>query len=118
MGAEICLPSFFLSPVGSVREWYRQVRALNKTALPFLIGTKYDVFYGLEKSDQVRLLLSGALRTFWLRFAWVLSSPEPFSTAISALFLFISSMQSEILTQARKFAKAMKAPLIFCSVCA
>lgn len=43
----------------SVREWYRQVRALNKTALPFLIGTKYDVFYSLDHADQVGTGSSG-----------------------------------------------------------
>jgi Gtp-binding protein of the ras superfamily involved in termination of M-phase len=50
------------------------VRQLNKTALPFLVGTKFDVFYGLDHADQ-----------------------------------------AEIIAQARKFAKAMKAPLVFCS---
>lgn len=29
-----------------------QVRGLNKTALPFLVGTKYDVYYGLDRSEQ------------------------------------------------------------------
>ena len=58
----------------SVREWYRQVRGINKSAVPFLIGTKYDVFYSYDRSEQ-----------------------------------------EEITKQARKFAHAMKAPLIFCS---
>eukprot|EP01087_Luapelamoeba_hula_P019452 TRINITY_DN644_c0_g1_i1.p1 TRINITY_DN644_c0_g1~~TRINITY_DN644_c0_g1_i1.p1 ORF type:complete len:259 (-),score=58.27 TRINITY_DN644_c0_g1_i1:96-872(-) len=58
----------------SIKEWYRQARGFNKSAIPFLIGTKYDLF---------------------ARF-----SPEE---------------QEDITKQARKFAKAMKAPLIFCS---
>jgi len=62
------------STLNSIKEWYRQARGFNKTAIPFLIGTKYDYFIGF--------------------------SPEE---------------QEEITKQARRFAKAMKAPLIFCS---
>eukprot|EP00301_Raphidiophrys_heterophryoidea_P020066 c4856_g1_i1.p1 GENE.c4856_g1_i1~~c4856_g1_i1.p1 ORF type:complete len:234 (-),score=59.45 c4856_g1_i1:304-975(-) len=58
----------------SVKEWYRQVRALNKTAIPILVGTKYDFFTKFPPEEQ-----------------------------------------EEITNQARKYAKAMKAPLIFCS---
>jgi GTP-binding protein of the ras superfamily involved in termination of M-phase len=58
----------------SVKEWFRQVREHTKTARPFLIGTKYDLFAQKEQEEQ-----------------------------------------EEITKQARKFAKAMKAPLIFCS---
>jgi len=62
------------STLNSVKEWYRQARGFNKTAIPFLIGTKYDIF--------------------------ATSPPED---------------QEEVTKQARKFAAAMKAPLIFCS---
>jgi len=62
------------STLNSVKEWYRQARGFNKTAIPFLIGTKFDVFSTLSQDDQ-----------------------------------------EEITKQARKFATAMKAPLIFCS---
>ncbi|KAI8611961.1 P-loop containing nucleoside triphosphate hydrolase protein [Chytriomyces sp. MP71] len=60
--------------LNSIKEWYRQARGFNKTAIPFLIGTKYDHFAGLPKKEQ-----------------------------------------EEIANLARKFAKAMKASLIFCS---
>jgi len=62
------------STLNSVKEWYRQARGFNKTAIPFLIGTKYDFFANFPPEEQ-----------------------------------------EEITKQARKFAKAMKAPLIFCS---
>lgn len=62
------------STLNSVKEWYRQARGFNKTAIPFLIGTKYDVFASMPQEDQ-----------------------------------------EEVTKQARKFAAAMKAPLIFCS---
>jgi len=58
----------------SVRDWYKQARGFNKTAIPFLIGTKFDIFVTLNQEEQ-----------------------------------------AEITNQARKVAKAMKAPLIFCS---
>ncbi|CAE7921055.1 spg1 [Symbiodinium sp. KB8] len=59
----------------SVREWYRQVRALNQTCLPFLVGTKFDEFY--ESSDDTH--------------------------------------KAKMIKKARKFSKAMKAPLAFVS---
>jgi GTP-binding protein of the ras superfamily involved in termination of M-phase len=62
------------STLASVKQWYKESRKLNKTAVPFLIGTKYDSFASLDAKEQ-----------------------------------------SQITKQARKFAKAMKAPLIFCS---
>jgi GTP-binding protein of the ras superfamily involved in termination of M-phase len=62
------------STLTSVKNWYKQARLLNKTATPFLIGTKYDYFTNMKQEEKV-----------------------------------------EITTQSQKFAKAMKAPLIFCS---
>ncbi|DBA02546.1 TPA: hypothetical protein N0F65_011018 [Lagenidium giganteum] len=58
----------------SIKEWYRQVRSINKNAFPFLIGMKYDHFTNFPYEEQ-----------------------------------------EDITKQARKFAKAMKAPLIFTS---
>ncbi|KAK6456157.1 GTP-binding protein of the ras superfamily [Scheffersomyces xylosifermentans] len=43
------------STLNSIKEWYRQVRGFNKTALPFLIGTKYDQFIDLSYQDQVEI---------------------------------------------------------------
>jgi len=62
------------STLNSVKEWYRQARTFNKTAIPFLIGCKYDYFECLPTEDQ-----------------------------------------EDIINQARKYAHAMKAPLIFTS---
>ncbi|KAJ3161870.1 septum-promoting GTP-binding protein 1 [Geranomyces variabilis] len=62
------------STLNSIKEWYRQARGFNKTAIPFLVGTKYDQFAAFPRDEQ-----------------------------------------EEITKQARRFAKAMKAPLIFCS---
>jgi len=58
----------------SIKEWYRQARGLNRNAVAFLVGTKFDVFTTLPQDQQ-----------------------------------------DEIDKQARKFAKAMKAPLVFTS---
>ncbi|KAI5474716.1 Rab GTPase, partial [Pseudohyphozyma bogoriensis] len=62
------------STLNSIKEWYRQARGFNKTAIPFLVGTKYDHFSTFSQDEQ-----------------------------------------EEITRQARRFARAMKAPLIFCS---
>ncbi|KAL1410162.1 Septum-promoting GTP-binding protein 1 [Vanrija pseudolonga] len=60
--------------LNSVKEWYRQARGFNKTAIPVLIGTKYDLFASLPREEQ-----------------------------------------EEVTKQAKRFSKAMHAPLIFCS---
>ncbi|CAO3621307.1 unnamed protein product [Cunninghamella blakesleeana] len=60
--------------LNSIKEWYRQGRGLNKSAIPLLVGTKYDEFCRMSYHDH-----------------------------------------EEITIQARKYAHAMKAPLIFCS---
>ncbi|KAK5167610.1 Ras GTPase tem1 [Saxophila tyrrhenica] len=62
------------STLNSIKEWYRQGRGFNKTAIPFLVGTKYDHFVNFPREEQ-----------------------------------------EEISLQAKRFAKAMKAPLIFSS---
>ncbi|KFX99057.1 hypothetical protein O988_04056 [Pseudogymnoascus sp. VKM F-3808] len=62
------------STLNSIKEWYRQGRGFNKTAIPFLVGTKYDHFVNFPREDQ-----------------------------------------EEISNQARRFAKAMRASLIFSS---
>lgn len=62
------------STLTSVKQWYKQSRLLNKTATPFLIGTKYDYFSNMKLEEKREMTL-----------------------------------------QARRFAKAMRAPLIFCS---
>lgn len=40
------------STLNSIKEWYRQVRGFNKAAIPFLIGTKYDLFVEMSSKDQ------------------------------------------------------------------
>ncbi|KAI6366350.1 septum-promoting GTP-binding protein 1 [Pyricularia grisea] len=62
------------STLNSIKEWYRQGRGFNKTAIPILVGTKYDHFVNFPREDQ-----------------------------------------EEISNQARRFAKAMRASLIFSS---
>ncbi|KAI9721158.1 MAG: hypothetical protein M1828_005265 [Chrysothrix sp. TS-e1954] len=62
------------STLNSIKEWYRQGRGFNKTAIPFLVGTKYDHFVNFPREEQ-----------------------------------------EEISLQAKRFARAMKASLIFSS---
>ena len=59
----------------NVKEWYRQVRGMNKNSFAFLVGTKYDLF----------------------------------------VKNFTQKEQESVTKMARKYAKAMKAPLIFSS---
>ena len=65
------------STLTSIKDWYRQARGFNRTAIPFLVGTKYDMFVELPEHEQ-----------------------------------------EEITRQAKKYAHAMNAPLIFSSTSA
>jgi len=58
----------------SVKRWYKEAKKENKLFMPFLIGTKFDLFVELEANEK-----------------------------------------ENITRQARKFAKKMRAPLIYCS---
>ena len=40
------------STLNSIKEWYRQGRGFNKTAIPFLVGTKYDTFVSFPREEQ------------------------------------------------------------------
>lgn len=65
------------STLSSIKDWYRQARGFNRTAIPLLIGTKYDLFTNLPYEEQEKITI-----------------------------------------QAKKYAEAMNAPLIFCSTSA
>jgi GTP-binding protein of the ras superfamily involved in termination of M-phase len=36
----------------SVKDWYRQAKGFNKKALPFLVGTKFDLFIAFPPDHQ------------------------------------------------------------------
>ena len=78
------------STLNSIKEWYRQGRGFNKTAIPFLVGTKYDHFINFPREEQ-----------------------EEISTQVSASPKAVKILLTYI--QARRFAKAMRASLIFSS---
>lgn len=78
------------STLNSIKEWYRQGRGFNKTAIPILVGTKYDHFVNFPPQDQEEI--SNQVRS-------------------SRQCSRIDSNQD----QARRFAKAMRAALIFSS---
>jgi len=78
------------STLNSIKEWYRQGRGFNKTAIPFLVGTKYDHFVNFPREEQ-----------------------EEISNQVCK---FTSQPKSPTdLVQAKRFARAMKASLIFSS---
>jgi GTP-binding protein of the ras superfamily involved in termination of M-phase len=78
------------STLNSIKEWYRQGRGFNKTAIPFLVGTKYDHFVNFPREEQEEISNQACHSTF--------HSEPPTNTL-----------------QAKRFARAMKASLIFSS---
>jgi Gtp-binding protein of the ras superfamily involved in termination of M-phase len=77
------------STLNSIKEWYRQGRGFNKTAIPFLVGTKYDTFVNFPIEEQ-----------------------EEISNQVRRCAPFC---KPHLTFQAKRFAKAMKASLIFSS---
>lgn len=49
------------STLNSIKEWYRQGRGFNKTAIPLLVGTKYDQFVNFPREDQEEI----SLQVWW-----------------------------------------------------
>jgi GTP-binding protein of the ras superfamily involved in termination of M-phase len=49
------------STLNSIKEWYRQGRGFNKTAIPFLVGTKYDHFVNFPREDQEEITVQVCL---------------------------------------------------------
>ena len=80
------------STLNSIKEWYRQGRGFNKTAIPLLIGTKYDHFVNFPREEQ-----------------------EEISTQVSNDAADSLPLTDHRLSQARRFAKAMRASLVFSS---
>jgi GTP-binding protein of the ras superfamily involved in termination of M-phase len=80
------------STLNSIKEWYRQGRGFNKTAIPFLVGTKYDHFVNFPIEDQ-----------------------EEISNQVGTPLYSQKLVKSNLDDQARRFAKAMRASLIFSS---
>lgn len=63
------------STLNSVKEWFRQSRHFNKTAQPFLIGTKYDYFAGFPPEEQEEIV----------------KKARNFANAMKAPLLFVSA---------------------------
>jgi len=80
------------STLNSIKEWYRQGRGFNKTAIPFLVGTKYDHFVNFPREEQ-----------------------EEISNQVCKKLIDGPHCLADNRTQAKRFAKAMKASLIFSS---
>ncbi len=76
-GAHAMIFMFDLSNIQSLpalRDWYKSAWTCNQNARPFLVGTKFDIYF--EKPEDERILITN---------------------------------------KAKKFAKAIQAPLIYCS---
>ena len=80
------------STLNSIKEWYRQGRGFNKTAIPILVGTKYDHFVNFPREDQ-----------------------EEISNQVTSKRRHVLEDVELTRVQARRFAKAMRAALIFSS---
>ena len=69
------------STLNSIKEWYRQGRGFNKTAIPFLVGTKYDHFVNFPREDQEEIsnqvFIPAPFVDLWLTFLRHGALPKP-----------------------------------------
>lgn len=56
------------STLNSIKEWYRQGRGFNKTAIPILVGTKYDHFVNFPREEQEEI--SNQVGVSCFTFSW------------------------------------------------
>jgi GTP-binding protein of the ras superfamily involved in termination of M-phase len=63
------------STLTSIKNWYKQARLLNKTATPFLIGTKYDYFANMKQEEKSEITKQA------LRFSKAMKAPLIFCSA-------------------------------------
>ncbi|ODQ78884.1 hypothetical protein BABINDRAFT_172147 [Babjeviella inositovora NRRL Y-12698] len=67
------------STLNSIKEWYRQARGFNRTAIPFLVGTKYDQFIDLPMEDQAEITLQA------LKFGRAMKAPIIFTSTSKSI---------------------------------
>ena len=65
------------STLNSVKEWYRQGRGFNRTAIPVLVGTKYDSFVGLPQAEQEEISNQVSLVCSFHSAAEIPANPAP-----------------------------------------
>ncbi|KAL6063808.1 Ras GTPase tem1 [Balamuthia mandrillaris] len=84
-----------LDTLANIKAWYQECRRHNKTAYRVLVGGKFDLFYETSKEEE-----AGG------------GGGDHERKAEEAL----TESKAKVLTQARRYAKAMKCPLVFTSV--
>lgn len=63
----------------SIQDWFRQVRGFNDSAIPLLVGTKYDLFVNLETSYQEEVSKTS------MKYAQVMGAPLVFCSTASSI---------------------------------
>jgi len=98
------------STLTSIKNWYKQARLLNKTATPFLIGTKYDYFANMKQEEKAEITKQA------LRFSKAMKAPLIFCSSshsinIHKIFKIILSKVFELKCNVKKIT-AVGDPII------
>jgi GTP-binding protein of the ras superfamily involved in termination of M-phase len=64
------------STLDNVRTWYTQARSHNKSAIPILVGTKYDLFVALSAEEQDEITSRARQYAHAMRAPLVFCSPQ------------------------------------------
>ncbi|KAL6058977.1 GTPase Spg1 [Balamuthia mandrillaris] len=87
-----------LDTLANIKAWYQECRRHNKTTNRVLVGAKFDLFYETSKEEEAAGGGGGE------------GDQERKAEAE------LTESKAKVLAQARRYAKAMKCPLVFTSV--
>ena len=73
-----------------VKEWFKKARKENKTAFPFLVGTKYDLFVDLPEEQRLGIIKKARKYAKAMRAALIFSSASH-SINVSKIFKLVIS---------------------------
>ena len=65
--------------LSSIKEWYRQARGFNETAIALLVGTKYDLFITMDSEYQEQISRTS------MKYAQAMDSPLVFCSTSNSI---------------------------------
>lgn len=64
----------------SIKDWYRQAYGLNETAIPILVGTKFDIFYKWPDENEKMLIYNESIK-----FSNIMNAPLIFTSTARSI---------------------------------
>jgi len=85
-----------IETLSSVRSWYRQVRSYNRSAIPILVGTKFDIFEKMNENKQLEVALMAHKFAKAMRAAAMVFTSAKMKINIKTLFKLVFASSFEL----------------------